>query len=46
MDTEPFLDSVSEEIHQHNVMMLHPLMKLMFDGALSREQVAGWARQF
>lgn len=46
MDTEAFLDSVSEEIHQHNAMMLHPLMKLMFDGELSREQVAGWARQF
>ena len=46
MDTEAFLDSLSEEIHQHNAMMLHPLMKLMLDGELSREQVAGWARQF
>lgn len=46
MDTEAYLDSLKQHIIERNAMMCHPLMALMHDGKLSRDQVAAWARQF
>ena len=46
MDTGAFLDSLRDEIVAHNAMMLHPLMMGIYEGKLSHDQVAAWARQF
>ena len=46
MDTEAYLDSVRDEIIEHNAMLHHPVMKMIYDGELSKEQLIGWVKQF
>jgi pyrroloquinoline quinone (PQQ) biosynthesis protein C len=46
MNTGAFLDSLRDEIAEHNAMMLHPLMLRLYEGDLTKDQVAGWVRQF
>ena len=46
MDTTAFLDSLKEEIVERNALIHHPLMKLLYEGKLTREQLVGWAKQF
>jgi len=46
MNTDAFLDALRDEIHERNALTRHPLMQMIYDGALSREQLAGWAKQF
>ncbi len=46
MNTGAFLDSLRDEIAEHNAMMLHPLMQRLYEGDLTKDQVAGWVRQF
>lgn len=45
-DVNEFLEELKEHIVQRNAMMHHPLMKRLYEGQLTREQVVGWARQF
>ena len=46
MKTGAFLDSLRDEIVQHNAMILHPFMQSLYAGDLTKDQVAGFARQF
>ncbi len=46
LGTEEFLDTLRGEIVERNALIHHPLMKLIYDGELTRDQLAGWARQF
>ena len=46
MDTTTFLDGLKQEIIERSALIHHPFMKLMYEGELTREQIAGWAKQF
>lgn len=46
MNTKAFLDTLADEIVERNALIHHPLMKLIYEGELTRDQLAGWARQF
>lgn len=46
MDVDAILEETKQKIVERNALMHHPLMQLMYDGKLSREQVQGWAKQF
>lgn len=45
MDTN-FLESLRKEVVERNALLHHPIMKLLYEGKLTKEQLAGWARQF
>lgn len=46
MNNKEYLDMLRDEIVERNALIHHPLMKMMYAGELTPEQVAGWARQF
>ena len=46
MNIEAILDELADEIVAHNAMIHHPFMSLFYAGALTREQLQGWAKQF
>ena len=46
MDVPTFLESMKEHILERNAMMHHPFMKRLYNGQLTKEQVAAWAKQF
>lgn len=46
MDTKAFLDTLSKEIVERNALLHHPLMKLFYEGKLTRDQLRGWVKQF
>jgi pyrroloquinoline quinone (PQQ) biosynthesis protein C len=46
MDVTAFLETLRQEIIERNAMLHHPLMQLLYDGKLTREQLQGWATQF
>lgn len=46
MDTKAFLDTLGKEIVERNALLHHPVMKLFYDGKLSKEQLQGWVKQF
>ena len=45
-DSSAFFRDIRDDVRQRSAMLHHPLIKMLFEGQLSREQVAGWARQF
>ena len=42
---DQFLALLREEVWERNARLEHPFVKLLFDGQLTRQQLAGWARQ-
>lgn len=46
MDTTAFLDGLKQELVERNALIHHPLMKLLYEGKLTKGQLGGWAKQF
>lgn len=43
---DAFLDALAQEIIDRNALIHHPVMRLLYEGQLTKEQLIGWAKQF